>query len=355
MENGSIAAFYEDYSLYWYGITIALSILIGVVVSMVMRALQRERINDILYIAIPSIPIGLAGARAFYCWHNNTTSLTLRQLFITETYLDGGYALYGGLGAGLIAALLICLLFKINLPKLLDSAAPGLALSIAIGRFASHFSTTDRGTAVNAKWLQRAPFSSWDPSGQEWLLNVYFFEAITAFLIFVFLSCTFLASYRFRKLYCRRGDIALAFMFMYGLTQCFFEAIRSDPLYWHSTIVSRLHFVLISQAISAVIAAISLSILILRFVYRKGINIYSVFTVILSAFSFSLIFSQEIRLPFKEESLIRVSIAQGSALLIVMGLWLFFQRPGRIHCKPAVPWLNFRFWSDRIKSIDFSS
>ncbi len=353
MGNDLVAAFYEDYSIYWYGITMAAALLAGVITSMFLRAFQHERINDVLFVAVPALPLGLMGARAFYCWHGAGRQVDISQLTRIDTYLEGGFGLYGALGVGVLVMALVCLLLNINILRLSDACVPGLALGICIGRLASQFSATDRGGAVSAKWLQRVPFATWDPSGEEWLLNVYFFEALAAFLIFVLLTAMFLARYHFYKFPCRRGDITLMFMFLYGLSQCFFESIRSDALYWNSTLSSRLHFVMISMAISAVVAAIALSVLILRFAYWRGIGIYTVFTVVLSAFGFSMIFSQEIRLPFKEERFIFVMIAQGALVLIIMGLWLVYRQTKDRHAKPALPWLNPRYWYEKIKGLSF--
>ncbi len=353
MGNDLVAAFYEDYSIYWYGLTIAAALLAGVVMAMFMRAFQRERINDVLFVAIPSLPLGIMGARAFYCWHGADRHVDIHQLTRMETYLEGGFGLYGALGAGLLVMVLVCLIFNVNILMLSDACVPGLALGICIGRLAAQFSTTDRGSAVSAEWLQRAPFSTWDEAGGEWLLNVYFFEALAAFLICALLTCMFLARYHFYAFPCRRGDITLMFMFLYGLSQCFFEAIRSDSLYWNSTISSRLHFVMISQAISAVVAALALSVLILRYTYWRGITVYTVFSVVLSAFGFCMIFSQEIRLPFKEERFIYVMIAQGALVLIVMGMWLFYRQTKDRHAKPALPWLNPRNWVSKLRGMSF--
>ncbi len=349
----SVAAFYEDYSLYWYGITMGAAVLFGVLTAVFMRSFQRERVNDVLFVAIPSIPLGLMGARAFYCWHGADRHVDIHQLTNLDTYLEGGFGLYGALGVGVLIMILVCLLFNINILRLADACSPGLALGICIGRLAAQFSTSDRGNAVKAEWLCRAPFSTWDASGEEWLLNVYFFEAIAAFAIFILLTGMFMARYRFYKFPCRRGDIALTFMFTYGLSQCFFESIRSDALYWNSTLSSRLHFVMISQAISAVVAALALSALILRFVYWRGITVFSVFPVFLSAYGFCLIFSQEIRLPFKEEYFIKVMIAQGALVLITMGFWLLYRQTKDRHAKPALPWLGPRYWHAKIKGLDF--
>lgn len=353
MGNDLVAAFYEDYSIYWYGITMGAAILFGVLTAVFMRAFQRERMNDILFVAIPAIPLGLMGARAFYCWHGADRHVDIHQLTHLDTYLEGGFGLYGALGVGVLITVLVCLILNINILKFADACAPGLALGICIGRLASQFSTTDRGDAVSAKWLQRAPFSTWNEEGGEWLLNVYFFEALAAFLIFVLLTCMFMARYHFYRFPCRRGDIALTFMFTYGLSQCFFEAIRSDSLYWNSTLSSRLHFVMISQAISAVVAALALSVLILRFVYWRGITVFSVFPVVLSAFGFCMIFSQEIRLPFKDEAFIKVMIGQGALVLIIMGLWLLYRQTKDRHAKPAIPWLGPRYWLGKLKKLGF--
>ncbi len=355
MSGDSVAAFYGDYSLYWHGIIMGAAVLLGILAALFMRSFQRERVNDVLYAAVFSVPLGLMGARAFYCWHGADRHVDIHQLTDLDTYLEGGFGLYGALGAGALAMVLVCLIMNINILKLADACAPGVALGICTGRLAAQFSTTDRGNAVAAKWLQRAPFSTWNEDGGEWLLNVYFFEALAALLIFALLTWLLIARYRLNRFSLYNGDIALVFMFTYGLSQCFFEAIRSDSLYWNSMFSSRLHFVMISQAISAVLAAVALSVLILRYVYRNGVNVYAVFTVVLSAFGFCMIFSQEIRLPFKDESFIKMMIGQGSLVLIIMGLWLLYRQIADVKKRPAVPWLGLTYWKKRRKNHGFTA
>lgn len=355
MSGDLVAAFYGDYSLYWHGITMGAALLLGVMAAMFMRSFQRERVNDVLFVAIPAIPLGLMGARAFYCWHGADRHVDIHQLTNFDTYLEGGFGLYGALGVGALVMVLVCLILNINILKLADACAPGLALGICIGRLASQFSATDRGGAVTRKWLQRAPFSTWNEDGGEWLLNVYFFEALAALLIFALLTWILIAHCKFNKFSLYSGDVALTFMFTYGLSQCFFEAVRSDALYWNSMLSSRLHFVMISQAISAVLAAVALSVLILRFAYRNGINVFSAFTVVLSAFGFCMIFSQEIRLPFKDESFIKMMIGQGSLVLIIMGLWLLYRQTADCNKQPAAPWLSPVYWKSRLKKRDIAA
>lgn len=324
MDANNVAAFYEDFSIYWYGITMGLALFAGLVASCVMRLVQRERLNDILRCAIVAVPFGLIGAKAFYCWHGPEAELHIGSLFKVSKYLEGGMALFGALGGGLLAVILYCLIHKVNMPKLFDCIAPGAALGIGIGRLASKFSTTDRGSAVTAKAFQKAPFATWNDSDGEWLLNIYFFEALAAFITFAVLVFMFFRHCRKKNTFAD-GDTALVFMLMFGMSQCWLEPLRSDALYWNSLIIIRLYSVPIGKALSALLAAIALTVLILRYVYNCGINKFSVFTVIACAGCFVCLFTEELRIPGADESVSAAMKGESAMVLIAVGLWLIYE------------------------------
>ena len=325
MDSNSVAAFYEDFSIYWYGITMGLALFAGLFLSCAMRLIQRQRLSDVLRPAIPAIPLGLIGAKAFYCWHGPEAALNFGSLFKVSKYLEGGMALFGALGGGLAAVLIYCLIHKVNIPELFDCLTPGLALGIGIGRLASGFSTSDRGTAVESAALQKAPFATWNEADGEWLLNVYFFEALAAFITFAVLLAMFIRRYKTEKSGFGTGDVTLAFMIMFGMSQCWLEPLRSDALYWNSNIIVRLYSVPIGKALSALIAAVALSILILRYAYNYGIELYSVFTVVACGVCFVCLFTEELRVPGADEAITTAMKGESALVLIVMGIWLIYR------------------------------
>lgn len=351
MGENAIAAFYEDYSIYFFGIIVGAAIFAAVIFAMALRRIQRENVNHVLYAAVVAIPAGVIGAKAFYCWHGPDGEIKISSLFSLSKYLSGGMGLYGALGAGLLAVLIVCLIFRIDLKKLLDCIAPALAFGIGIGRFAAKYTTTDRGNVVKSPAFQRAPFATWNSAEGEWMLNVYFFEALVALVICVMLTAMFLNRYgeNGAKREFKPGDVTLAFMFLYGLMQCWMEPLRTDALYWKSNILSKLHFVLISQAMSALIAAIALAIFIIRYTYRNGITIFSVFTVVLSAMCFVCLFADELRISGSTESF-SISMSFESAMLLIgMGLWLMNKLGEPMEGEPKAKWLSVSYWLNRNK------
>ena len=72
---------------------------------------------------------------------------------IGEVLAGSGFVWYGGLIAGLAAAVLLTRYYKIRLSTLVECCAPGLAIGQAIGRLGCHVSGDgDWGTVTDAAW-----------------------------------------------------------------------------------------------------------------------------------------------------------------------------------------------------------
>jgi phosphatidylglycerol:prolipoprotein diacylglycerol transferase len=129
---------FGDFQVSPHGITIAIGFLLGAQL-LLKRAQQRgvarrrvEGIDLLVQSVLTRVAIGaILGARFFYV----VTRLDefpdpLGWLRIWE----GGLSLLGGIAGGIIAAVPFVLRRRLSVPLLLDSAAPGLALGIFVGR-----------------------------------------------------------------------------------------------------------------------------------------------------------------------------------------------------------------------------
>lgn len=345
MENW-IALFWQEYSLYWHGIILAVALLIVVITACTLRKLQGERVSDMLVLALFALPLAFAGSKLYYCWHGQEL-YTDRMELMTDLSV-GGNALYGALAGALIAVLLVCLLLHLNVGRVLDCAAPAVALGIAVGRWGSLFSNEDRGDEVTAEWLQQFPLASFDAQQEEWVLNVFVLESLAALVTFCVLIAFWRGRYISRTNYLKNGDICLIFMFMLGLSQAFLEYLRADALYWAPIYVTKLRFILITQAMSTVIATIGMAVLLIRHVYQKGFRFTTVFPILCCPVFFCLIFNMELRLNTDTVWVNYAAMLQSSLMLTVIGLWTAWQVSRKENASMAtVLWLGPRKRSRR--------
>jgi phosphatidylglycerol:prolipoprotein diacylglycerol transferase len=130
---------FADLAVSPHGISTALGILVGL--SMMQRRAARHGIGArpgqdtealLSALGLRLIVGGLIGARLFYVLNQLDVYATqpLRVLAIWE----GGLTLLGGIVGGILLALPLARRERLDLPRLGDAAAPGLAVGIAIGR-----------------------------------------------------------------------------------------------------------------------------------------------------------------------------------------------------------------------------
>ncbi|MGI5834994.1 MAG: prolipoprotein diacylglyceryl transferase family protein, partial [Chloroflexota bacterium] len=82
----------------WYGLTISIALVIGVILALREAARRGIPENDLLYAIVWAIPIGFLGARLFHivdAWKYYAT-YPLQML----AFQEGGVSLYGGLICG---------------------------------------------------------------------------------------------------------------------------------------------------------------------------------------------------------------------------------------------------------------
>lgn len=208
----------------WYGILIACGVLFAIYFSNInsnREGLYKDLVVDFLLVGLP---IGLIGARAYYViFEWEYYSLHKDEIL---AFRNGGLAIYGGIIAGSIVLYFFSKRKKINLLKLADTFAPGLALAQGIGRW---------GNFVNQEAYGR-------PTDLPWAINIngvnvhptFLYESIADISIFIFLQF-FLYK---KKDY--DGHIASTYLILYGMTRFFVEGLRVDSLYMGPFRVSQL-------------------------------------------------------------------------------------------------------------------
>ena len=232
MNNPSRVAFtLFGRDVYWYGVLMALGILIGVWLTLKEGKRKKLTEDDILDMCLVIIPSGVVGARLYYVifeWASYASN-PIRALYIWE----GGLAIYGAVIGGLIGMFIYSRVKKIRFLKLADCIAPGLVLAQAIGRWGNFFNQEAFGLPINNGELMWFPFAVYiegyhtfngQPCSNPYHMATFFYESVWCFIVFIILwSC--------RRKFKHNGDAILSYAALYGLERMFVERLRGDSLY----------------------------------------------------------------------------------------------------------------------------
>ncbi len=230
--------------LRWYGVLIALAVVIGLTLSSRLarwRDLDPVLISDLL----PLLAIAaLAAARIYYVafeWERYRDAWT--RLFgvipipRAVAFWEGGIAIHGGMVGALLAVWVFSRLRQQPFWDLLDVLAPSLALGQAIGRWGNFFNSEAFGVPVPADFpiSVKIPPALVDPQvllsspGASHFHATFFYESLWNLAVFGVLMGLLLR--------CRRGGLKLpagaltcTYAIAYGLGRFWIEGLRTDPL-----------------------------------------------------------------------------------------------------------------------------
>jgi len=141
----------------WYGVIIALGILLGVLIACreaKRQNLKSEIIFDFLFLVLP---IANICARIYYVvfeWEQYSGNFT-KVISIWE----GGLAIYGGVIGGIIAAIIFSKRSHFPFFRLVDMVVPSLILGQAIGRWGNFVNQEAFGNLVTNPNLQFFPYA----------------------------------------------------------------------------------------------------------------------------------------------------------------------------------------------------
>lgn len=219
--------------IYWYGIFIVLGFILALILSKKDDGKYNIKFDDILLLAIISLPILFICARLYYVIFNYSTYLEKPTEVLNVR--NGGLAIYGGIIGAIGTIVVYCKLKKIDLLDMLDYLAPFLPLGQAIGRWGNFFNIEAHGTETtnilrmgiveNGRYIQVHP--------------TFLYESICTLIIFIIL-------YKYRNKRKYSGQIMLAYFFMYGIVRSIIEGLRTDSLMLGSLRVSQVLSIVLS-------------------------------------------------------------------------------------------------------------
>lgn len=244
-----------DFSLRYYGMLIALGVLLGVFLAMKRESRLGLAKDTTIDLALVGVPAALVGARLYYVAFS--WDFYKDDLWKILSVREGGMAIYGGVLAALLAGWIFSRVRKVPFASLADLAAPSLALGQAIGRWGNFVNQEAYGYAVTDPALCRFPIAVFIEADGRWHLATFFYESAWCFLIVAFI----LLMERKGRLR-RPGDAFLWYLLLYGAERAVVEGLRTDSL--------MLGPVRVSQLLAALLALGSLTALILRARRKKG-------------------------------------------------------------------------------------
>jgi len=212
----------------WYGLLIAIAVLIGVTISQTLaqkRGIDPEKIGDLLLWVVPS---AIVCARIYYVvfeW-SSYADQPLNAFAIWQ----GGIAIHGAVIGGTLATWFYAKANRLSFWQLCDFIAPSLILGQAIGRWGNFFNSEAFGAPTNLPWKLFIPGPR-RPAGYlntEYFHPTFLYESIWNLGVFALLIGLFfwgLNRPRFRT-----GTLFLVYMVAYGAGRLWIEGLRTDSL-----------------------------------------------------------------------------------------------------------------------------
>ncbi len=209
----------------WYALIITCG-MIAAVAYAIFRANQIGiTADDVIDFALFTIPIGVVGARLYYVMTKLEDFDTFEKIIDIRS---GGLAIYGGIIAGGITVLVICLIKKINFFAFADCVAPGVLLAQGIGRWGNFMNGEAFGgeTDIFIKMgLQNHnTYSTFQTAEMVFVHPTFLYESLWNIAGF-----TLAALLTKHKKY--DGQMFLLIFGWYGLGRMFIEGLRTDSLY----------------------------------------------------------------------------------------------------------------------------
>jgi phosphatidylglycerol:prolipoprotein diacylglycerol transferase len=214
----------------WYGLLIALAVLLGLVISSRLarrRGFENGLISDLLPLLVLA---AVVGARAYYVlfeWRQYRLNW-LEALQIWR----GGIAIHGALIGGVLAVIGFCRWRRLSFWSLMDVLVPSVALGQAIGRWGNFFNSEAFGLPTNLPWKLWIPVAS-RPSGYlgtMWFHPTFLYESLWDLGLFLILLLLVLRRRPDGQAWLPNGAVTCVYALVYSLGRFWIEALRLDPL-----------------------------------------------------------------------------------------------------------------------------
>lgn len=213
------------FEIKWYGVIIALGVLLAVLYCSRRSKEFGLTSDDVLNIVIVGLPSAIVGARLYYVvfeWDRffGPGIPWYKCLDIRE----GGLAIYGGVIGAVLGIVIFYLSGKDRREKLLasfDIGAPGLLIGQSVGRWGNFFNREAHGGETDS-FLRMGLIEG---GKQIYVHPTFLYESVWNLLGLILLH--FLSKKRKFD-----GQVFLFYLVWYGIGRAWIEGMRTDSLYW---------------------------------------------------------------------------------------------------------------------------
>lgn len=242
-----------NFNIYFYGVIIALGFILATLYC-ARRAPEFGFTSDDLYgLVIWLIPMCILGSRAYYV------------LFRLDYYIanpdrifavrDGGLAIYGGIIAGVITAIIWCKAKKKRVLAVTDLTVFGLLIGQSVGRWGNFMNREAFGGITDI--FCRMGLTT--PGGMTYYVHpTFLYESLWNFIGFIILHTV--SKKKPRKY---DGQYFFLYILWYGLGRMWVEGLRTDSLYIGASGIRA------SQLLAAVSVAAALVILLINAKWKQ--------------------------------------------------------------------------------------
>lgn len=246
-----------NFSVKWYGIIMAVAIILAVSMAIVEGRKRQIESEDFLDLLLWVVPLGYVGARIYYVIFEWSYYSKHPDQIIA--IWNGGIAIYGGLIAGLIVLLIFS--YRRMLPPflMLDVITPGVMAAQILGRWGNFFNQEAHGGPTTLNFLQSLHLPDFIINQMK-IGGTYYQPTFLYESFFNLIGLILILLLRHRKYLFKQGEVFMLYLGWYSVVRFFVEGLRTDSLYLTSGIR-------VSQLLSLIlfIAVIAL------FIYRRKV------------------------------------------------------------------------------------
>ncbi|PHT21326.1 diacylglyceryl transferase [Staphylococcus aureus] len=238
-------------SVRWYGIIIAVGILLGYFVAqraLVKAGLHKDTLVDIIFY---SALFGFIAARIYF--------VIFQWPYYAENPSEiikiwhGGIAIHGGLIGGFIAGVIVCKVKNLNPFQIGDIVAPSIILAQGIGRWGNFMNHEAHGGPVSRAFLEQLHLPNFIIENiyinGQYYHPTFLYESIWDVAGFIILV-------NIRK-HLKLGETFFLYLTWYSIGRFFIEGLRTDSLMLTSNIR-------VAQLVSILLILISISLIVYR-------------------------------------------------------------------------------------------
>lgn len=238
-------------SVRWYGIIIAVGILLGYFVAqraLVKAGLHKDTLVDIIFY---SALFGFIAARIYF--------VIFQWPYYAENPSEiikiwhGGIAIHGGLIGGFIAGVIVCKVKNLNPFQIGDIVAPSIILAQGIGRWGNFMNHEAHGRPVSRAFLEQLHLPNFIIENMyingQYYHPTFLYESIWDVAGFIILV-------NIRK-HLKLGETFFLYLTWYSIGRFFIEGLRTDSLMLTSNIR-------VAQLVSILLILISISLIVYR-------------------------------------------------------------------------------------------